>query len=475
MRYEVKVSERCDQPLVGACAVAWQPLARRILLSDYIGVLPQAGTPLAITARLKRPRGFANPHTFDYEAWLWQQDISAVGYVTDMTIDGPARVSWQYRHLAWRAGLKHRLDLLWQTELPGGLARSGVLRALTLGLRDDISAAEWQLFNAHGISHLVVISGLHTGLVCWLASLLAGRLWSCSATLVCLVPTPRVAAAAALVAGISYCALAGFALPAVRSMVMAGVVLLAGLLRSHTRVKDSLFTALFLVLLCDPLAVLARGFWLSFGAVLLLLWCLPQAAQSEPLQQAAMPANARAAYSGWGDRLLALVRVQLVLFIGLLPAMMLLTGQSSLSAPLVNLIAVPLVGLIVVPLCLAALLVAPLCAPVAAGFFLLADCLLEGLFDILTTLLELWPRPVWQFPAPLWWQWPLLGLACIAIVLPEAGVKRLASVPILMLSLTGPPKLEAGQCACPGCLSRARGSGRNTSPADNFRHRSCLE
>src|SRR5881296_1505934 len=63
---------------------------RRIVLSSYggfaphdsQGVLPvRAGERWRFTVRLRRPHGSANPHGFDYEAWLLERGIRATGYV----------------------------------------------------------------------------------------------------------------------------------------------------------------------------------------------------------------------------------------------------------------------------------------------------------------------------------------------------------------------------------------------------------
>src|SRR4051812_37425156 len=51
--------------------------------ADREGHLPRvtAGQRWRITARLRRPRGLANPHGFDFEAWALERDIRATGYV----------------------------------------------------------------------------------------------------------------------------------------------------------------------------------------------------------------------------------------------------------------------------------------------------------------------------------------------------------------------------------------------------------
>jgi predicted membrane metal-binding protein len=54
---------------------------RRILLNYYGDASLQVGQRWQFTVRLNKPRGYANPGSFDYEAWLFQQRIAARGYV----------------------------------------------------------------------------------------------------------------------------------------------------------------------------------------------------------------------------------------------------------------------------------------------------------------------------------------------------------------------------------------------------------
>ena len=56
---------------------------RRVVLNYYGGATAVPGQYWRFAVRLNRPHGFANPGGFDYEAWLFQQGISARGYVRD--------------------------------------------------------------------------------------------------------------------------------------------------------------------------------------------------------------------------------------------------------------------------------------------------------------------------------------------------------------------------------------------------------
>lgn len=167
------------------------------------------------------------------------------------------------------------------------------------------------------------------------------RLWRLSATAVSYWPAAKAGAVAALVAATVYALLAGFSVPTQRALVMVAVVMLAVLWQRHTRPSSLLALALILVLLMDPMAVLAPGFWLSFGAVAVILYGMSG--------RLAM----RSLWWRWG-------RVQWLVALGLFPALMLLFQKASLVAPLANLLAVPWVSLVTVPLTLlGAVLLAP--------------------------------------------------------------------------------------------------------------------
>ncbi len=60
---------------------------RTILLNYYGDTSIAPGQHWQFLVRLNRPHGLANPATFDYEAWLFQQAISAKGYVRSSAVN----------------------------------------------------------------------------------------------------------------------------------------------------------------------------------------------------------------------------------------------------------------------------------------------------------------------------------------------------------------------------------------------------
>ena len=377
-----------------------------------------AGETWRLRVRLKRPHGFMNPGGFDYEGWLFRRGVRATGYV---------RKGAENRRLApaapWSWGrLRQALhDILTQSlaDLPLG----GLVTALAMGERQDIQPAQWTVLRRTGTSHLMAISGLHVGLAAGLAFFLLRRLWSLSSVLCLRLAAPRAAALGGMAAAWGYAALAGFSIPTQRAMVMVTLVMAAVFFRLRWRAGDILALALWCVLLLDPLAVMAAGFWLSFSAVAVILYAMERGA--------ARPAG----WWRWG-------RVHWAVALGLAPLSLLFFQQQSLLAPLANALAVPWVSLMVVPLVLAGACLAPFLPQLGGALLGLAAKLLAWLWP----LLEWLAQPQWGqwFQAPPLWA-VLLALPGIALLLAPRGLpgRWLGWLWLLPLLLAQPPRPPA--------------------------------
>lgn len=396
----------------------------RVRLSWYEGaplVLPGEQWQLAV--RLKRPRGLVNPGGMDYERWLFRRGITATGYVLSTAgnrltgRDGPRGLN----------GLRHRLSSAIDSHLPGDPG-GAIITALMVGERSTMTRAQWQTLRATGTSHLMAISGLHIGLVAGLVYFLAARLWSAAATPVLWLAAPRAAAVAALLAALVYSGLAGFALPTQRALVMLAVIMGGVILRRRIAPSTSLCLALAAVLVLDPLSVLSAGFWLSFGAVAVIL--LGMSGRVGGVRRALW----RHLWWRWG-------RVQWLVAVGLLPATIGWFLEYPLIAPLANLVAVPWAGFVLVPLVLAA---AALLWPLPGIGAVLLDAsrwAAHVLWQFLESLagLELILRPHGAPPALA------LAAACVGAVLliaPRGFPGRILGIiwllPLLLLPVSRP-------------------------------------
>src|SRR2546422_7595132 len=112
---------------------------------------------------------------FDYELWLWEQGIQATGYVRAGPHDAPpSRLSSSWEHPVERARQSVREAIFARVE---NRPLAGVVAALVVGDQNAIERADWDVFRATGVAHLMSISGLHITMFAWLASLLIRSGW----------------------------------------------------------------------------------------------------------------------------------------------------------------------------------------------------------------------------------------------------------------------------------------------------------
>ena len=357
---------------------------RHVLLNYYGEERLVPGDFWRFPVRLKPPWGLSNPGGYNGQAWLAQAGIHATGSV---------RLSSPHKYLGpGISGMHHRLrqrisSRIGELGLKPDIA--AVLRAVTVADKSAINEQLWGLFQQFGINHLLVISGLHVGLV-------AGMGYLFGAALARLFVSSRYSGASipglcALLAAFLFAALAGFSLPAVRALCMLACVLTAVWTGRLTIAWSHLLLAALVVLLLNPLAAIGSGFWLSFGSVAGLLWYL------------------------WWRRYVGkgrvLVGTHAYMALLMLPFGALFFQGASLVGALGNFIMIPLVGWIIVPAALSA----------SASYLL-------GLpFDTV----------LWRCAA-----WPLEQILPLAAMLAERGgnwiyLSRNTALPAMVLALCG--------------------------------------
>lgn len=248
-------------------------------------------------------------------------------------------------------------------------------------------------------------------MVAALFAALVGTLWRRSERAMLRWPAQRAAVLAGWLAALLYALLAGFEVPAQRTLYMLTVVALALFSGRHVGTCRTLLLALFAVLVLDPWAVLATGFWLSFGAVAILFYVATA--------RLAQPRGLVAVIRHWG-----LAQWAVTLFST--PLLLFFFQQLSLVSPLANAVAIPWVSFVVTPLALLFALIQwpPL---LAVDHWLLAQ-----LMSVLDALAR-WP--VWQRPAPPLWTVPVVLLGVAWMLLPRGVPARWLGIVLMLPAL----------------------------------------
>jgi competence protein ComEC len=294
---------------------------QRIQLSCYrCSISIKTGQTWRFTVRLKRPHGYASWGAFDYEKYLFRQQVVARGYL---------RVKEPYAMIAaapsstnrWRESIQLRLQ---EAKFESSLSK-GLIAALSIGDRSWLTAQQRQVFQDTGVSHLMAISGLHVGLVFLVIKCVFGYLLFPFARVFHIVARQHLVLVPALLFALLYSALAGFAVSTQRAMLMLCIYVICRLAIREVKLLKILLIAATLMLLIDPFSILDTGFWMSCGAVAVI------------------------GLIGNSTQNLALWRLQPRLWLGMLPMTSLMFGQISMLSPLVNLVMVPLFCFLLVP------------------------------------------------------------------------------------------------------------------------------
>ncbi|AIL32598.1 DNA internalization-related competence protein ComEC/Rec2 [Basilea psittacipulmonis] len=282
---------------------------------------------IALTVSLRPIHALQNFHAFDYEQYAFAHDVLAVGQAKQIRAIEKGDWSADCAIDLLRQKIKQQLSRI----LPNK-AYQPIMIALVVGDQASITQEQWNLFNISGITHLVSISGSHITMLCTMVvfalSKLGARIKRRGLCLGDYININHMALVLGLMVACFYCFIAGWGIPAQRTFFMLAITSMSLVFMRKVALIDSLLLAALGVLLWDPWAVLASGFYLSFIAVAILFY-------------------ASQLHLGF-----ALIKAQLVITFALIPILIFLYHQVSLISPIANALAIPLIGFIITPLSL---------------------------------------------------------------------------------------------------------------------------
>lgn len=264
-----------------------------------------------------------NPHQFDYQDYLQKQGVKH-------------QIRTNYRSIIVKQGSKtlfgmasnfreHIISKLKSRNF--GHQELGVIQALILGKRDDISEATYNDYKNAGAVHILAVSGLHVGIILFLLEFLLSPLER--------LPKGKTIKLIFVVLLLwSYAFVAGLSPSIVRAVTMFSFVAYSLYLNRPTNSFNIIALSMLFILLVKPLFLFQVGFQMSYAAVFAIVWVYPQ------LQKFWFPDNI-VVRKAW-----QLLSVSVAAQLGVLPISLFYFHQFPALFFVSNLLVIPFLGLI---------------------------------------------------------------------------------------------------------------------------------
>lgn len=215
------------------------------------------GDRLRITAKLKRPRNFRNPGAFDYEGYLADRGITALGSTKIENVERLPGFSGS-RIAFWRTrlhrGVIAKVHQLWPAR------DAALVDAMVIGEEAFIDRDTRADFQRSGTYHVLVVSGMNVSIVAFVVFWTLRRLT--------LAEIPATLLTIAFCA--SYAFITEVGAPVWRATLMCTVYLTTRLLYRDRAMVNAVGAAALVILICDPRQLFSASFQMTFVCVLIV-------------------------------------------------------------------------------------------------------------------------------------------------------------------------------------------------------------
>jgi len=320
----------------------WRPVAGNLLVLAPVPEPPPVGAGLVVRGRLAPPRMLQNPGTFNRPRYL-----AADALFREVRLSDPQRLIFlaETQDYPWGERLRGGIRELLRGMDPAGRA---IYQAMLLGDQGEITQEMRRNFARTGTSHLLVINGMHLGMVALVTYFLSFLLLTRFPRLLLRVNAVKIATLLAAIPVVFYAWVAGGSPSTQRAEVMVLAYLLLVFLGRPGEVWSALALAALVILSLAPLRLFAISFQLSFLAVALLLYLVPR--QFRNLEGSKPEHPIPGAAARFLFRIKEWFIVSVVATLASAPLVAFYFQVVSLLGILVNLVAIPLVLLLALPL-----------------------------------------------------------------------------------------------------------------------------
>ncbi|WP_373518085.1 ComEC/Rec2 family competence protein [Pricia sp.] len=265
----LKSSTYSDRYVAKVLALENEKASGRLLLSfplDSLAEKLEADDELIVYTELSVINPPLNPHQFDYQNYL-----EGLGISNQMRLHGNDFLTTQNpERTMYGMAARFRNQIITNLKKAHfGKEELGIIQALLLGQRNEISEETYDSYKNAGAVHILAVSGLHIGIILLLLQFL-------------LRPLERLPKGKTikliLIVGLlwGFALLAGLSASVVRAVTMFSFVAYALYLNRPGNTFNILALSMFFILLIiDPLLIVQVGFQMSYAAVFAIVWMYP--------------------------------------------------------------------------------------------------------------------------------------------------------------------------------------------------------
>jgi len=217
------------------------------------GIRPAAGQYVTVTGRLARLSPARNPGAYDERLYWRARHVAAKLYAEEAAL-GAVRTSLTSVLYSFRV----QMSTAFYAMLPE--REAGVLNAMITGDRAGIDEEIDELYRDAGIYHVIAVSGTHMTILAMAVQAVLGRLGL----------TKRRSCGVSFGMVVLYCIFTGASPPAVRAVIMYGIIAFAPFVKRDADAVSATCLAAMSLLLYSPLYFWDVGFLYSFTAVFAL-------------------------------------------------------------------------------------------------------------------------------------------------------------------------------------------------------------
>lgn len=301
-----------------------------------------------LNTKLLAPKKFKD---FDYPLYLKRQGINLIGFIRSRDNILKIHTELSFWKLFIRKICEFRISF---TKFLNNNDKSGIIKALTIGEKNNLSKELRQSLFFTGTSHLFVISGLHIGLISLYIFILLKFLFSFFPSIYLAVNVEKIISTLVIILLTLYLFLLDFPNSATRAYIVIVIFLLSKILEQKPSKLHIIFISAFLILLFKPSSLFNIGFQLSYlsvFAIVLIGTKILEIVKERSKQNKIIIENFtfidRIKYTLYGYLIIS-VSVWLIT----LPLVSHYFKIIPIISPLYNIILIPIISLIMIPLIL---------------------------------------------------------------------------------------------------------------------------